>query len=70
MTYPCMQNYPPKFTSESDKQRATRDVKTLSGMLDALVDTPQASPELLKIRTSLLNSIGHNLAFPGAAQKA
>lgn len=62
-------NYPPKFASESDKQRATRDVKTLSGMLDALVDTPQASPELLK-RTSLLNSIGHNLDVSGAAQKA
>ncbi len=62
-------NYPPKFANESDKQRATRDVKTLSGMLDALVDTPQASPELLK-RTSLLNSIGHNLDVPGAAQKA
>ncbi len=62
-------NYPPKFANESDKQRATRDVKTLSGMLDALVDTPQASPELLK-RTSLLNSIGHNLDVPGATQKA
>ena len=62
-------NYPPKFTSESDKQRATRDVKTLSGMLDALVDTPQASPELLK-RTSLLNSIGHNLDVSGAARKS
>lgn len=62
-------NYPPKFDSENDKQRATKDAEILSGMLDTLVNNPKASPDLLR-RTSLLNSIGHNLDIPGSAQKA
>jgi tetratricopeptide (TPR) repeat protein len=62
-------NYPPKFDSESDQQRAIKDTQTLSGMLDPLVNNPQASPALLR-RTSLLHSIGHNLDIPGATQKA
>jgi len=62
-------NYPPKFDNENDKQRATNDTKILSGMLDTLVNNPKASPDLLR-RTSLLNSIAHNLDIPGAAQKA
>jgi tetratricopeptide (TPR) repeat protein len=62
-------NYPPKFDSENDKNRASKDVKTLSRMLDILVKSPKANPNLLR-RSGLLNSIGHNLNIRGAAQKA
>ena len=62
-------NYPTKFDNGNDKLRATNDTKVLSGMLDTLVNNPKASPDLLR-RTSILNSIGHNLDIPGAAQRA
>lgn len=62
-------NYPPQFATPQDRQRATRDVKVLSGMLDVLLDTPSPDPELL-LRAAYLNSIGHNLDIPGAGEKA
>jgi tetratricopeptide (TPR) repeat protein len=62
-------NYPPKFDSENDKDRASKDVKKLSNMLDILVKTKKADPSLIK-RSATLNSIGHNLNIKGAAQKA
>jgi len=61
-------NYPPQFDTPQDKQRATRDVKALSGMLDILIDVPAPNPELL-VRAGYLNSIGHNLDIPGSAVK-
>jgi len=62
-------NYPPKFDSENDKNRASKDVKILSRMLDIMVKNPKADPRLLK-RSATINSIGHNLNIKGAAQKA
>jgi tetratricopeptide (TPR) repeat protein len=62
-------NYPPQFATPQDKQRATRDVKELSGMLDILINVPTPNPELL-VRAGLLNSIGHNLDIAGSAEKA
>ncbi len=53
-------NYPPKFDTPQDQQRAIRDVKTLSGMLDILINGPTPNPELL-VRAGYLNSIGYNL---------
>lgn len=61
-------NYPPKFDTPQDRQRAIQDVKTLSGMLDILISGPSANPELL-VRAGFLNSIGHNLDIPGSAEK-
>lgn len=62
-------NYPPQFDTPQDQQRATQDVKALSGMLDILINVPAPSPELL-VRAGYLNSIGHNLNIAGAAEKA
>lgn len=62
-------NYPPKFDSNADQKRAINDAGILSGILDVIVNSPIESPELLE-RTTLLNSIGHNLDISGAAQKA
>jgi tetratricopeptide (TPR) repeat protein len=62
-------NYPPQFDTQEDKRRATRDVKALSGMLDILINVPTPNPELL-VRAGFVNSMGHNLDIPGAAEKA
>lgn len=62
-------NYPPTFDTPQDKARAVEDVKTLSVLLDILVNGPNPHPELL-LRAGLLNSIGHNLDIPGTADEA
>jgi len=62
-------NYPPQFDTPQDRQRAIRDVQTLSKMLDTLIEVPAPSPDLL-VRAGRLNSIGHNLDIAGAAGKA
>ena len=62
-------NYPPQFDTPQDQQRASQDVKTLSGMLDTLINSPTPNIELL-VRAGHLNSIGHNLKIPGMAEKA
>ncbi|MDR1276022.1 MAG: hypothetical protein LBL72_06550 [Candidatus Accumulibacter sp.] len=62
-------SYPPQFDTPEDKQRAIRDVRTLSGMLDILIKVPAPDPEFL-FRAAYVNSMGHNLDIPGAADKA
>ena len=62
-------NYPPQFDTPRDQQRAVKDVKTLSGMLDTLINAPTPNLELL-VRAGFLNSIAHNLDVSGAAEKA
>lgn len=61
-------NYPPRFDTPQDKQRATQDVKALSGMLDILINVPAPNPAFL-VRAGALNSIGHNLNIPNSAEK-
>jgi len=62
-------NYPAQFDTAADRQRATQDVKALSGMFDILINVPTPSPALL-VRAGYLNSIGHNLGIAGSAEKA
>jgi predicted Zn-dependent protease len=62
-------SYPPAFDTPQDRQRATQDVRVLTGMLDRLVNGPDTSPELL-VRAAHLHGIGHNLEIPGSAEKA
>jgi len=62
-------NYPPQFDTPQDRQRAIQDIKTLSGMLDILVNGPSPNPEILW-RAGFLNSMGHNLDISGSAEKA
>lgn len=61
-------DYPPRFDTPQDRERAVQDVKKLSGMLDILVDVPKPNAQML-FRAGFLNSMGHNLDIPGAAQK-
>lgn len=62
-------NYPVSFASEDDKKRAYRDAELLSKILDAMNETPEPNPELLR-RAGFVNSMAHNLDVPGAAEKA
>ena len=40
-------NYPPRFDSPADAQRAQRDATTLMGMLGAAFSSGQTSPDML-----------------------
>jgi predicted Zn-dependent protease len=62
-------SYPPTFDTSKDRERAVEDVKTLSVLLDVLVNGPNPHPKLL-LRAGFLNSMGHNLDIPGTAEKA
>ena len=62
-------NYPIDFDSLQDKERATQDVKMLTGLMDVMINVPEPSPEFLR-RAGFLNSMGHNLDIPGCAKKA
>lgn len=62
-------NYPARFDTPQDRQRAVKDVQMLSGMLDSLINGPNPNPELL-VRAGFLNSMGHNLDIAGSADKA
>ncbi len=61
-------NYPPQFDTPEDQQRAIRDIKILSGMLDVLINIPTPNPEIL-IRAGVLNSLGYNLNISGSTEK-
>ncbi len=62
-------NYPPKFDTPQEQQRAIHDVSALSGMLNLLLQEPTPNPEFL-LRAAYINSMGHNLDIPEAAEKA
>lgn len=59
-------NYPPRFDTAEDAQRARRDVITLMGMLGTAFGTESTPPDLM-LRMGLLGAIGHNLSAPGGA---
>ena len=62
-------NYPVQFDSESDKDKAIRDVKALDYTLSIINESPKSNPSML-LRQAQLNSIGHNLDVAGSAEKA
>lgn len=62
-------DYPPRFDSPKDKERAVRDVKAASKLLDSVTGDPKADPEVLW-RAALLNHFGYSLDVPGSAAKA
>lgn len=62
-------SYPPKFDNEADKERATRDARLLTTMLDALTKDQSAAPELIS-RAAAANGFAHNLSIKGAADNA
>lgn len=62
-------DYPPRFDTPQERQRAVTEVTMFSGMLDALNALPAVKAQYLW-RAGLLYRIGHNLDIPGAADKA
>lgn len=63
------ENYPPHFDTPEDRQRATRNLQVLSGMLDQLINVPSPSSELLA-RAARVNCMAYNLDIPGSGEKA
>lgn len=62
------ETYPPLFDCDSDKQRATEDIKKLTDLLAILKN---GDPDkLIMFRAAHLNVIAHNLDIPLAAVKA
>lgn len=68
MTYLFTQRITLRHSTHLKTDSAIQDVKTLSGMLDVLINGPTPNPELL-IRAGLLNSIGYNLGITGSVEK-
>ncbi len=58
-------DYPPKFDSPADIQRARKDARILIGMLSIAFGA--APPDELLFRMALLGAFGHNLDVPDAA---
>jgi tetratricopeptide (TPR) repeat protein len=62
-------SYPPKFQFADDRQRAERDIATLSDLLDPLF--PNLSHDApLQLRLAALHTVGFNLDIPGSFEKA
>lgn len=62
-------NYPPKFDSPADMQRAKADAGKLMGMLGAVFSTGPAPPDML-LRMGVLGAVSHNMEVPGGAAYA
>lgn len=62
-------NYPAKFDSAADKERAVKNVMLLSNVLDILNKSKKAEPSIL-LHTGILNSIGHNLDIQNSTERA
>ncbi|MDD5170885.1 MAG: hypothetical protein PHN75_18865 [Syntrophales bacterium] len=61
--------YPPKFDSEADRQKAVKDAKKLSELLDIINGGPNKQENMLMLGASV-HSLAHNLDIRGAAEKA
>jgi tetratricopeptide (TPR) repeat protein len=62
-------DYPPKFRTEEEKSRAVKDSTVLIELFDILAADKDAHSALLR-KAAFVDSIGHNLDIPGAADKA
>ena len=62
-------DYPPKFRTEEEKSRAVKDSTVLVELFDILAVDKDAHSVLLR-KAAFVDSIGHNLDIPGAAEKA
>ena len=57
-------NYPPRFDSPAEAQRAQADATKLMGMLGATFSAGQAPSDLL-LRMGMLGAVSHNMNVPG-----
>ena len=63
------QSWPPKFESDAERQMFEGELKNVIALLDAAVSQNPDDAVLLS-RHGLAHALGHNLDFPGSAEKA
>lgn len=61
-------NYPPRFDTPQDRQRAIADLKNLCNVLDVLLKDHTGDKEYL-LRSGLLHIMAYNLDIPGSNEK-
>lgn len=64
-------DYPPKFDSEEDREKAVKDVQFLAALADMLGESARKQGDIAVLKLNAqLYWIGHNLDQPGLAQQA
>jgi tetratricopeptide (TPR) repeat protein len=66
---PHARGYPPAFESDDQSKEIKRKFRDLLSLLDTVITKYPDDDELL-FRVAFANGMGHNLDFPGCAQKA
>jgi tetratricopeptide (TPR) repeat protein len=66
---PHLMNYPPKFSTPEERVRTEARLKTLLAQLDKISDRYPDDEAILFIKGAA-NAMGHNLDYPGCADKA
>jgi tetratricopeptide (TPR) repeat protein len=66
---PHLRNYPPKFSTPEERVQTEEHLKTLLAQLDKISDRYPNDEAMLFIKAAA-NAMGHNLDYPGCAEKA
>jgi tetratricopeptide (TPR) repeat protein len=66
---PHAQQFPLRFSSDSERSAVAQQLKQLLVVLDAASSQYPDEPDIL-LRDAFANAMGHNLDFPGCAEKA
>jgi tetratricopeptide (TPR) repeat protein len=66
---PHLMNYPPTFSTPEERVETEEHLKTLLAQLDKISDRYPDDKEILFIKGAA-NAMGHNLDYPGCAEKA
>jgi len=66
---PHLMNYPPKFSTPEERVETEEHLKTLLAQLDKISERYPDDKEILFIKGAA-NAMGHNLDYPGCAEKA
>lgn len=66
---PHARNYPPRFSSPTERQSIEEDLRKVIARLDAFVADHPDDPDFL-LRDGFANAMGHNLDFENCAQRS
>lgn len=66
---PHVRSYPPKFSTPEERTQTENHLKALLAQLDKISDRYPDDKEILFIKGEA-NAMGHNLDYPGCAEKA
>jgi hypothetical protein len=66
---PHLMNYPPKFSTPEERVETEEHLRTLLAQLDKISERYPDDKEMLFIKGAA-NAMGHNLEYPGCAEKA